>query len=100
MTLAKRGLVSVPVLEGESQARLLVLASNSIASLDNLGAVPGLIFLDVYNNALTSLDGLEPVPNLRVLMAGKNSVASLDGLGSVPKLDVLDVHANALTTPA
>ena len=98
LSLEKRGLTTVPILEGEGRLRLLGLGGNRIRVLDRLAAVPSLIFLDVYNNDLQGLDGLDPVPLLRVLMAGKNAISSLAGLEYTPDLDVLDLHANLLTT--
>ncbi|KNC48652.1 uncharacterized protein AMSG_00429 [Thecamonas trahens ATCC 50062] len=100
LSLARTGLTTLPVLEGESRLRLLNAQNNALTTLAHLDAVPALIFLDVYNNALTSLAGLGPVRSLRVLMAGKNKITAVDGVTAVTKLDVLDLHSNCLVADA
>lgn len=95
LNLDRRQLDVCPVLEQEHRLRLLNYQNNHIKSLQNLENLQNLIFLDMYNNKLTSLEGpLSSIRGLRVLMAGKNRINSISNLSSLRKLDVLDLHSN------
>lgn len=72
----------------------LVLVSLFVPLANSL---PHLIFLDLYNNRVTSIVNLDAVPALRVLMLGKNRITRIANLGSLHKLDVLDLHSNRIT---
>eukprot|EP01038_Epipyxis_sp_PR26KG_P016459 gene16459-22450_t len=95
LNLDRRQLEVCPLLEQEQRLRLLNFQNNSIRCIQNLENLPNLIFLDLYNNKITSLDGpLSMVKGLRVLMAGKNKISSISNLTTLRKLDVLDLHSN------
>lgn len=74
ITLDRRGLVNIPVIEREERLRLLSLQHNLITNLDHLKCqnFPYLVFLDLYDNQLEKVCGLENVENLRVILMGKN----------------------------
>ena len=95
LNLDRRQLEICPLLEQEQRLRLLNFQNNNIRAIQNLENLPNLIFLDLYNNKITSLDGpLTSVKGLRVLMAGKNKISVISNLSPLRKLDVLDLHSN------
>lgn len=95
LNLDRRHLESIPMLEMELRLRLLNFQNNGIRAIQNLENLPNLIFLDLYNNKLTSLEGsVSSVKGLRVLMAGKNRITAISNLSQLRKLDVLDLHSN------
>lgn len=97
LNLDRRQLEICPILEQESRLRLLNFQNNHIRNIQNLENLNNLIFLDLYNNKITSLDGsLSAVKGLRVLMAGKNKIATIANLQNLRKLDVLDLHSNEI----
>ena len=97
LNLDRRQLEVCPLLEQEQRLRLLNFQNNSIRSIQNLENLPNLIFLDLYNNKITSLEGpLQTVKGLRVLMAGKNKITTISNLYALRKLDVLDLHSNEI----
>ncbi len=97
LNLDRRQLDSCPILEQEQRLRLLNYQNNMIKQISNLENLPNLIFLDLYNNQITSLEGpLVCVKGLRVLMAGKNKIQKICNLQSLKKLDVLDLHSNEI----
>eukprot|EP01041_Mallomonas_annulata_P011389 gene11389-23833_t len=97
LNLDRRQLDSCPLLEQEQKLRLLNFQNNMIRTIQNLENLPNLIFLDLYNNKLSSLDGpLSCVSGLRVLMAGKNRITNISNLTNLRKLDVLDLHSNEI----
>jgi hypothetical protein len=99
LNLDRRQLDVCPLLEQEQRLRLLNYQNNSIRVIQNLENLPNLIFLDLYNNKLTSLEGpISVVKGLRVLMAGKNRISSVSNLTALRKLDVLDFHSNEIRT--
>ncbi len=98
LNLDRRQIETVPILEMELRLRLLNFQNNSIRMIQNLENLPNLIFLDLYNNKLTTLEGsVSTVKGLRVLMAGKNRISAISNLSQLRKLDVLDLHSNAIT---
>ena len=98
LNLDRRQFETVPILEMELRLRLLNFQNNGIRMIQNLENLPNLIFLDLYNNKLTTLEGsVSSVTGLRVLMAGKNRIAAISNLSQLRKLDVLDLHSNAIT---
>lgn len=72
--LDRRGLSTVPIVDGESQLRLLSLQHNLVSKLDGLQeqGFNYLVFLDVYDNQLEKISSLDSLENLRVLLMGKN----------------------------
>ena len=97
LNLDRRQLDACPLLEQEQRLRLLNFQNNNIRAIQNLENLPNLIFLDIYNNKLTSLEGpLSTVKGLRVLMVGKNRIATITNLSCLRKLDVLDLHSNEI----
>jgi leucine-rich repeat-containing protein 49 len=97
LNLDRRQLEHCPILEQEQRLRLLNYQNNMIKQISNLENLPNLIFLDLYNNQITSLDGpLSSVKGLRVLMAGKNKIQKICNLQALKKLDVLDLHSNEI----
>ena len=98
LNLDRRQIETVPILEMELRLRLLNFQNNGIRMIQNLENLPNLIFLDLYNNKLTTLEGsVSSVKGLRVLMAGKNRISAISNLTQLRKLDVLDLHSNAIT---
>lgn len=97
LNLDRRQLEICPQLEQEHRLRLLNYQNNRIRQISNLENLPNLIFLDLYNNQITSLDGpLQTAKGLRVLMAGKNKINEIKNLSGLKKLDVLDLHSNEI----
>jgi hypothetical protein len=97
LNLDRRQLEVCPLLEQEQRLRLLNFQNNNIRAIQNLENLPNLIFLDLYNNKITSLEGpLSTVKGLRVLMAGKNKIGNISNIHSLRKLDVLDLHSNEI----
>lgn len=95
LNLDRRQLEICPLLEQEQRLRLLNYQNNHIKVITNLENLPNLIFLDLYNNNITTLNGsLCFVKGLRVLMAGKNKISKITNLELLKKLDVLDLHSN------
>ena len=91
-------LIAGPVLKSEERVRLLNYQNNQITAISNLGNLPNLIFLDLYNNAIRELSiDLDKVPTLRVLMLGKNHIQQISHLTKLRKLDVLDLHSNCIS---
>ena len=92
--------LTVPVgLQITKDGRLFIADSqnNNIRLIQNLENLPNLIFLDLYNNKLSSLEGpLSCITGLRVLMAGKNRIPVISNLANLRKLDVLDLHSNEI----
>lgn len=98
LSLDRRSLKACPILKSEERVRLLNYQNNEIERISNLGHLPNLIFLDLYNNCIECLSkDLDDVPTLRVLMLGKNRIKTISHLGSLAKLDVLDLHSNAIS---
>lgn len=95
LNLDRRQLDVCPLLEQESRLRLLNYQNNNIRHIRNLENLPNLIFLDMYNNKLSSLEGpVSGIVGLRVLMAGKNRITNISNMNTLRKLDVLDLHSN------
>ena len=95
LNLDRRHLDACPLLEHEQRLRLLNYQNNNIRVIQNIENLPNLIFLDLYNNKLSTLDGpLSSAKGLRVLMAGKNRIGNISNLSTLRKLDVLDLHSN------
>ncbi|ERL86235.1 hypothetical protein D910_03645, partial [Dendroctonus ponderosae] len=98
ISLDRRGLTHIPVIEGESRLRLLSLQHNLIINLETLTKqkFPTLVFLDVYDNQLEQIHCLEVLENLRVLLMGKNRIKRIEGLECLKRLEVLDLHGNQI----
>jgi len=77
LSIDNRQLSACPVLEGEERLRLLNYQNNNIQTISNVGNLPNLIFLDLYNNSIKALTGLQSVTQLRVLMLGKNKISKV-----------------------
>ena len=98
LNLDRRQLDICPHLEQEQRLRLLNFQNNNIRLIQNLENLPNLIFLDLYNNKLSTLEGsLSSVRGLRVLMVGKNRISEISNITSLKKLDVLDLHSNDIS---
>lgn len=97
LNLDRRQLDVCPFLEYEHRLRLLNFQNNNISRIQHLENLPNLIFLDMYNNKLSTLEGpVSCARGLRVLMAGKNRLTAISNLGNLKKLDVLDLHSNEI----
>ena len=97
LNLDRRQLDMCPLLENEHRLRLLNYQNNNIYCIQNLDNLPNLIFLDLYNNKISTLEGsLSILKTLRVLMAGKNKIPIISNLTNLRKLDVLDLHSNEI----
>nr|XP_023022327.1 leucine-rich repeat-containing protein 49 [Leptinotarsa decemlineata] len=99
ISLDRRGLVSIPIIDGEPRLRLLSLQHNLINSLEMLSkqTFPTLVFLDMYDNQLERLCCLDKLENLRVLLMGKNRIKKIEGLEKLLKVEVLDFHGNQIS---
>lgn len=77
ISLDRRGLTVLPVIQGEPKLRLLSLQHNLINNLESLKGqdFPFLVFLDIYDNQLERISCLDLLQNLRVLLLGKNRFA-------------------------
>lgn len=98
ISLDRRGLTVLPIIQGESRLRLLSLQHNLISSLETLRRqnFPFLVFLDVYDNQLERICCLDVLLNLRVLLLGKNRIKKIEGLDNLSKIEVLDLHGNQI----
>eukprot|EP00041_Stephanoeca_diplocostata_P031023 m.954945 g.954945 ORF g.954945 m.954945 type:complete len:760 (-) comp23871_c1_seq65:70-2349(-) len=97
LNLDNLGFTVCPLLENESNLRLVNFQHNRIQRIENLSNLRHLIFLDLYDNQIADMTGLESVPSLRVLMLGCNKIADISSaLRHVPMLDVLDLHKNEI----
>lgn len=97
LNLDRRQLEVCPFLEYEHRLRLLNYQNNNITRIQHLENLPNLIFLDMYNNKLSTLEGpVSCARGLRVLMAGKNRLTNITNLSNLKKLDVLDLHSNEI----
>lgn len=98
LSLDRKGLTVLPVIQGESRLRLLSLQHNLISSLETLKkqSFPFLVFLDVYDNQLEKICYLDVLLNLRVLLLGKNRIKKIEGLENLSKIEVLDLHGNQI----
>lgn len=98
ISLDRRGLTVLPIIQGESRLRLLSLQHNLINNLESLKrqSFPFLVFLDVYDNQLERISCLDNLLNLRVLLLGKNRIKKIEGLESLSKIEVLDLHGNQI----
>ncbi|XP_050540565.1 leucine-rich repeat-containing protein 49 isoform X2 [Daktulosphaira vitifoliae] len=94
-----RGLMTVPVITGESRLRLLSMQHNLLTKLDGISNpnLSRLVFLDIYGNQVERITNLDNLNNLRVLLLGKNRIKRIEGLKSLQRLEVLDLHGNQLT---
>lgn len=77
ISLDRRGLTVLPVIQGEPRLRLLSFQHNLINNLESLKEqdFPFLVFLDIYDNQLERISCLDFLHNLRVLLLGKNRFA-------------------------
>jgi Leucine-rich repeat (LRR) protein len=89
LSVDNRQLTMCPLLEGEERLRLLNYQNNNIQAISNVGNLPNLIFLDLYNNSIKSMAGLQSVTQLRVLMLGKNKISKV----LIPKINTLSAEA-------
>nr|CAI5867843.1 unnamed protein product [Callosobruchus analis] len=98
MSLDRKGLTMIPIIDGEPRLRLLSLQHNLINSLEMLSKqlFPSLVFLDIYDNQLEQMQSLEKLENLRVLLMGKNRIKKIEGLEHMTKIEVLDLHGNQI----
>lgn len=98
ISLDRRGLTVLPIIQGESRLRLLSLQHNLINNLESLKRqkFPFLVFLDVYDNQLERISCLDVLLNLRVLLLGKNRIKKIEGLERLSKIEVLDLHGNQI----
>nr|CAH7712875.1 unnamed protein product [Callosobruchus chinensis] len=99
MSLDRKGLTMIPIIDGEPRLRLLSLQHNLINSLEMLSkqSFPSLVFLDIYDNQLEQMQSLEKLENLRVLLMGKNRIKKIEGLEHMKKIEVLDLHGNQIS---
>jgi hypothetical protein len=98
LSLDRRCLDCLPIIECEPALRLLSLQHNQISGLnESLAAVRKLVFLDLYNNRVSDLSGLSLLSNLRVLMLGRNQISHIPDLRDLLRLDVLDLHGNLVS---
>ncbi|KAL1514064.1 hypothetical protein ABEB36_003387 [Hypothenemus hampei] len=98
ISLDRRGLTHVPIIEAEPRLRLLSLQHNLIMDLETINRQKflTLVFLDVYDNQLEQIKYLDTLENLRVLLMGKNRIKRIEGLDSLKKLEILDLHGNQI----
>ncbi|KAB0803978.1 hypothetical protein PPYR_00948 [Photinus pyralis] len=99
ISLDRRGLTVLPVLDDEVNLRLLSLQHNLLNSLDGFRhqRFNFLVFLDVYDNQLEKIHCLDGLESLRVLLMGKNRIKQIEGLENLMKIEVLDLHGNQIT---
>ncbi|KAJ8928190.1 hypothetical protein NQ314_019253 [Rhamnusium bicolor] len=77
ISLDRRGLTLIPIIEGEPRLRLLSLQHNLVNNLEALNKqmFPSLVFLDIYDNQLEQIQYLDALENLRVLLMGKKQAS-------------------------
>lgn len=96
LNLADKQLQHVPLIEGEEQAKELILSRNEIYDLENLVSLPEIHKLDISHNLVHKLAGLDQLPLLDTLMANNNFIESVDRLDYLSKLVHLDLSYNKL----
>ncbi|ETW01511.1 hypothetical protein H310_06175 [Aphanomyces invadans] len=94
--LSRRGIAYIPE-DVDERATALVLSSNRIYSLHDLGRLVHLRRVDLSSNKIVSLSGIEVLGALVWLNVSRNSITSLDGLQHLAHLESLDVSDNNLT---
>lgn len=74
ISLDRRGLTTLPIINGEPKLRLLSLQHNLINTLEGFRTqeFSCLVFLDIYDNQLENIYCLDALENIRVLLIGKN----------------------------
>ncbi|CAH1107640.1 unnamed protein product [Psylliodes chrysocephalus] len=99
ISLDRRGITSIPIIDGEPKLRLLSMQHNLINSLEMISkqSFPTLVFLDIYDNQLEQIQYLDTLTNLRVLLMGKNRIKKIEGLDNLLNVEVLDLHGNQIT---
>ncbi|GIQ79542.1 hypothetical protein KIPB_002576 [Kipferlia bialata] len=76
---------------------MLNLQGNRVQIVQNLDHLPNLIFLDLYNNHLSSCGGIDTqAPRLQILLLGRNQLTDLHGVEGLVDLDILDAHSNRI----
>uniref|UniRef100_A0A6P7FUM5 Dynein axonemal assembly factor 1 homolog n=1 Tax=Diabrotica virgifera virgifera TaxID=50390 RepID=A0A6P7FUM5_DIAVI len=99
ISLDRRGLNSIPIIDGEPKLRLLSMQHNLVTTLEMIAkqSFPTLVFLDIYDNQLEQIQYLDELTNLRVLLMGKNRIKKIEGLDNLTNVEVLDLHGNQIS---
>ncbi|CAG9862112.1 unnamed protein product [Phyllotreta striolata] len=99
ISLDRRGITTIPIIDGEPKLRLLSMQHNLVNSLELLSrqSFPSLVFLDIYDNQIEQIQYLDKLVNLRVLLMGKNRIKKIEGLDGLLNIEVLDLHGNQIT---
>ncbi|ROL42154.1 Leucine-rich repeat-containing protein 49 [Anabarilius grahami] len=97
LDLDRRGLTSIPDLDGSEKLRLLNMQHNLISHLQDLVHLRHLVFLDLHDNRLIDMSGISALSSLRVLLLGKNRIQRICDMDGLTKLDVLDLHNNQIS---
>ncbi|XP_048025185.1 leucine-rich repeat-containing protein 49 isoform X1 [Megalobrama amblycephala] len=97
LDLDRRGLTSIPDLDGSEKLRLLNMQHNLISHLQDLVHLRHLVFLDLHDNRLIDMSGISALGSLRVLLLGKNRIQRICDMDGLTKLDVLDLHNNQIS---
>lgn len=104
LNLANRRLKKVENLVNSLNLKVLNLAGNNIASLDDIQlwyqflTSPHLEYLHVPGNKLESLRGLDSFGHLRYLDAKRNSISTVGGIDEMKHIRYIDISENKLTS--
>ncbi|XP_050500264.1 leucine-rich repeat-containing protein 49 isoform X3 [Diabrotica virgifera virgifera] len=96
ISLDRRGLNSIPIIDGEPKLRLLSMQHNLVTTLEMIAkqSFPTLVFLDIYDNQLEQIQYLDELTNLRVLLMGKNSVEDISSLAKSSNIKEISIDNN------
>ncbi|MBN22312.1 MAG: hypothetical protein CL678_13605 [Bdellovibrionaceae bacterium] len=98
MILDRRRLVLLDPLSSFSQLKVLSLRMNlAIESVEPLGNLTSLEFLNIGKNRIRSLSALKNLSRLQDLRADRNLIRSLDGITELKQLKKLNLSYNPLS---
>lgn len=96
LTLDDRGLVHIPLLEGEEKLSRLILKRNKICKIENLVSLPNLESVDLSHNVIREINNLNSLEKLKHLNLRSNIIDSIYGLGLLQSLETIDLSSNKI----
>lgn len=80
-----------------SGLEVLILANCGLSKVDALGALEGLVVLDLSENSISAFDELCGLSNLEELYLGRNALTNLPIMRGLKALRILDLSYNAVS---
>ncbi len=90
-------LVISELLEINGTVKRLTLSDNRIRTLNCLGNLKGIMFLDLANNEISDINPLSHLKNLQTLKLDCNHISSIKPLESLVTLEILYIRRNQLS---